>query len=222
MNLSRRRLVILASGEGTNLQAILRGCSHNEIHADVVAVLSNLEHAGALQRARRENIPGHYLEPRQFRKDRRAYDRALAELAAEHQPDFVVLSGWMRILSSDFLDRFPEMVINLHPARPNELPGINSIERAFEEAQRGQRTSSGIMVHYVPDERVDAGPVIRTVDVPIKATDSLPEFTARMHEAEHLVLISALATLCRPTCPPDDHKAPTLQIAAPPFPPAID
>ena len=96
-----------------------------------------------------------------------------------------------------FLGRFPDRVVNLHPALPGELPGTHAIERAWHEALAGERTRTGVMVHLVPDEGVDSGPVLATAAVPIQPDDTLESLTARIHATEHRLLVSTLADLCR-------------------------
>ena len=193
------RLAVLASGAGSNLQAILDACASGALDATVVCVLSDNANAGALARAEAAGVGSVLVHARPASTagslDRRAWDESLADSVAESTPDFVVLAGFMRLLSGSFLDRFPHRVINLHPARPGELPGRNAIERAFAEFVAGTRDASGVMVHLVPDEGVDDGPVLATVDVPLLAGDTLELFAARMHEAEHQLLVSTLARL---------------------------
>jgi phosphoribosylglycinamide formyltransferase-1 len=106
-----------------------------------------------------------------------------------------VLAGWMRILTMNFLSRFDHRVINLHPALPGELPGTHAIERALEEAQAGRRARTGVMVHLVPDEGVDDGPVLATAEVPIHPSDTLDSLAERVHDTEHSLLVSTLAGL---------------------------
>lgn len=189
------RLVVLASGTGTNLQAIMDACTTNVLAADVVAVISNKCDAHALQRAHNAGIEAVCLGKEQA-EPRRDYDTRLAAQVSQFNPDYVVLAGWMLLLSANFLDHVGCPVINLHPALPGELPGINSIERAHSEAIRGERMRSGVMVHFVPNEGVDNGPVIATVEIPVSAQDSLGDFTKRVHEAEHKLLVDALIQLC--------------------------
>ncbi len=110
-------------------------------------------------------------------------------------PNYVVLAGWMRILSSSFLSSFPNRVINLHPALPNTFPGTHAIERAFEAYQRGEIKHTGVMVHLVPDEGVDNGPVLAIETVPIHKDDSLKALEARVHQTEHLLLVKTLKEL---------------------------
>jgi folate-dependent phosphoribosylglycinamide formyltransferase PurN len=107
-----------------------------------------------------------------------------------------VLAGWMRVLSMSFLGWFPGMVVNLHPALPGELPGVDAIERAWQEAQAGHRDHTGVMVHLVPDEGIDNGPVLATATVFIHPSDTIASLADRVHGVEHRLLVETLATLC--------------------------
>ena len=187
----KTRLVVLASGNGTNLQAIIDACSNGTIDGRVVAVISDRADAGALERARSGSIPAIVLVRNQD-ETRPRYDARLAGEVIAYQPAWVVLAGWMRILTMEFLAHFPERVINLHPALPGEFAGTKAIERAL--AAGVDRT--GVMVHLVPDEGVDDGPALATEVVPIAPTDTLDTLTERVHAAEHRVLVSTLARLC--------------------------
>nr|WP_290666225.1 phosphoribosylglycinamide formyltransferase [Ardenticatena sp.] len=190
---AKHRLVVMISGSGTNLQAILDACAEGRLPAEVVLVVSNRKHAFGLKRAERAGVPtlSFPLKPyKEAGRTREEYDRDLAEQVARWSPDLIVLAGWMHILSPAFLDRFPNRVINLHPALPGMFPGTHAIQRAFEAYQRGQIQESGCMVHYVIPE-VDAGPVIATARVPIFPDDTLETFEQRMHEAEHRLIVDA-------------------------------
>ena len=187
-----QRLAVLASGSGTNLQAILDAIDGGQLAAEVVLVVSNKSDAPALER-----VPGRALAlPPEAGETRPHYDARLARAVANAKPDWVVLAGWMRILTMSFLSEFPNRVINLHPALPGELAGTHAIERAFAEFEAGTRTVSGVMVHLVPDEGVDTGPVLGTTDVKILPDDTLATFEARIHAAEHELLVATLARLC--------------------------
>jgi formyltetrahydrofolate-dependent phosphoribosylglycinamide formyltransferase len=190
-----RRLVVLASGNGSNLQAVIDACADGRLPAQVSAVISDVAHARALERADAAGIPAVHVGHRAG-ESRADYDARLAEVVTGFDPDFVVLAGWMRVLSMSFLGWYPGMVVNLHPALPGELPGLHAIERAFAEAQAGDRSSSGVMVHLVPDEGVDDGPVLATAVVAIHPGDTLDTFEQRVHATEHQLLVDALGTLC--------------------------
>lgn len=192
------RIVVLVSGDGTNLQAVLDACASGDLRAEVVAVVSNRADAGAMQRAARAGVPAVHV-PAVSGEARADYDARLADVVAGFGPDWVVLAGWMRILTMSFLGWFPNRVVNLHPARPGELPGTHAIDRALDEARRGLRTSTGVMVHLVPDEGVDDGPVLGVVDVAIDADDDLDSLAGRIHAAEHVLLVETLRTLCTKT-----------------------
>ncbi len=190
-----RNLVVLVSGSGTNLQAILDACASGELTARVAAVISNKPDAFGLERARRAHVPA-IARPQPNLQDRHGYDSELADLAAAYQPDWVVLAGWMRILSSAFLDRFPNRVINLHPALPGMFPGTHAIERAYEAYRHGEIDRTGVMVHLVPDEGVDCGPVLVHQVVPIQPNDTLEMLEGRIHQVEHRLLVETLKKLC--------------------------
>ncbi|MBI4787418.1 MAG: phosphoribosylglycinamide formyltransferase [Chloroflexi bacterium] len=189
-----RKLVVLLSGHGSNLQAILDACASGELGAQVVAVISNKPDAFGLERARRANVPA-VVKAKSKTQDRRAYDTELADLVAAYQPDCVVLAGWMRVLTMAFLQRFPNRVVNLHPALPGTFPGTHAIERAFEAYQRGEIRHTGVMVHLVPDEGVDCGPVLAQEVVPIHADDTLSAVETRIHVVEHRLLVETLKKL---------------------------
>jgi formyltetrahydrofolate-dependent phosphoribosylglycinamide formyltransferase len=188
------RLVVLISGNGSNLQAILDACSSGELNASVISVISNKADAYGLTRANKAGIESIHFQKLE-NESRQEYDTRLAEFAAAKNPDYVILAGWMKILSNNFLTRFPNRVINLHPALPKTFPGTHAIERAFEAYQRGEIDHTGVMIHLVPDEGVDNGPVLTTEIVPIYPSDSLESLETRVHETEHQLLIYALKNL---------------------------
>jgi formyltetrahydrofolate-dependent phosphoribosylglycinamide formyltransferase len=190
------RLVIMASGNGTNAQAVIDACADGCLPARVVAVVCDRHDAQVLARADAAGLPAVFVGRRDG-EHRTDYDARLAEVVTGFDPDWVVLAGWMRVLSMSFLGWFPGMVVNLHPALPGEFPGTHAIERAFDEARSGTRTRSGVMVHLVPDEGVDDGPVLGTVEVDILPDDTIDQFEARMHAAEHRLLVDTLGGLCR-------------------------
>ena len=188
------RLVVLISGNGSNLQAILDACNSGELPASVVCVISNKADAYGIVRAKNAGVEAIHFA-KQVNESRNEYDARLAELVITKQPDYIILAGWMRILTSSFLNCFPNRVINLHPALPGTFPGTHAIERAFEAYQRGQIEHTGIMVHLVPNEGVDDGPVLATEIVPINKEDTLEFLETSVHETEHILLVNTLKTL---------------------------
>ena len=188
------RLVVLISGNGSNLQAILDACSAGVLDAQVVSVISSKADAYGLVRAKNAGVEAIHL-PKQENESRQQYDARLAAYVSTCFPDYVILAGWMRFLSSFFLSRFPNRVINLHPASPGMFPGTHAIERAFESYQRGEIEYTGVMVHLVPDEGVDNGPILATQVVPIEKDDTLESLETRVHKVEHILLVNTLKSL---------------------------
>jgi phosphoribosylglycinamide formyltransferase 1 len=193
--MTMKRLVVLASGNGGNLQAIINACETGSLPAKVVAVISDHKAAYALERAHRHQIPTEYHPWKPYQetgRTRQEYDADLAQKAATYQPDYIVLAGWMRLLTMAFLAHYAMRVINLHPALPGTFPGTHAIERAFKSFQAGEIVHTGVLVHFVPDEGVDDGPVIAHEAVPIHPTDTVEELEERMHKVEHRLLVDAL------------------------------
>ena len=126
----------MASGTGSNLQAILDACTAGEIAAEVVAVVSDKDNAYALKRAADAGVPSVHVG-RHAGEDRSDYDSRLADIVSGFAPDLIVLAGWMRILTNAFLGWFPDEVINLHPALPGELPGTRAVERGLARGAGG-------------------------------------------------------------------------------------
>lgn len=187
-----KRLVVLVSGNGSNLQAVMDACASGTLPAQVVAVVSNKPDAYGLQRAIQASIAAVALPfNKALHVNRAGYDALLAEVVAAFHPDLIVLAGWMRILSPGFVQRFAGKVINLHPALPGMFAGTHGIEDGYEAFQRGEITHTGAMVHFV-DEGVDTGPAILTVDVPIHQNDTIEDLAQRVHEAEHRLIVDAI------------------------------
>ncbi len=189
-----KRLVVLISGNGSNLQALIEAIQTGELEAQLEVVVSNRREAYGLVRAEKANVPTLYFPLKPYLEggqSREAYDADLAERVAGYAPDLIVLAGWMHVLSPAFLDRFPQRVLNLHPALPGQFPGTHAIERAYAAFQKGEIEHTGIMVHWVVPE-IDAGPVIATANVSIYPTDSLADLEGRIHASEHRLLVEAV------------------------------
>ena len=188
------RLVVLISGNGSNLQAILDACASGELNARVVSVISNKADAYGLVRASNAGVQAIYF-PKGEHESREEYDARLAAYVSTCIPDYIVLAGWMRILTFAFLSSFPNRVINLHPALPGMFPGIHAIARAHASYQRGEIDHTGVMVHLVPDEGVDNGPVLGLQEIQFVPDESLEQFEARVHAAEHKLLVDTLRNI---------------------------
>ena len=198
------RLVVLISGNGSNLQAILDACKSGELNAEIVSVISNKADAYGLTRAKDAGVNAIHF-PKQPNESRQDYDACLADYVSTCLPDYVILAGWMKVLTSSFLNHFPSRVVNLHPALPETFPGTHAIERAFEAYQRGEIEHTGIMVHLVPDEGVDDGPVLATEIVPINKDDTLEILETRVHQTEHKILVKTIKTLLEKSVSPSDY-----------------
>ncbi|WP_423222913.1 phosphoribosylglycinamide formyltransferase [Candidatus Amarolinea aalborgensis] len=191
---SPARLVVLISGNGTNLQALLDACQDVSLAAQVVAVVSNRRDAYGLVRAQQAGVPTAYHPLKPYTdsgRTREDYDEDLAAIVSGFQPDLIVCAGWMQVLTPVFISRFADRLINLHPALPGLFPGTHAIERAFTAFQQGEIESSGAMVHFVVPA-VDAGPVLDQIVVPILPHDQLDDFEERMHVHERILLVRAV------------------------------
>ena len=199
------RLVVLATGSGSNLQAILDACADGRLKAEVVLVVVNRRTAYAADRAAAAGVPSVYRPMGPFReavpddprRARERYDAALAAEIADARPDLIVQAGWMHLFTSAFLDRFPGMVVNLHPALPGAFPGAHAIDDAWAAHETDGLDHTGVMVHLVPDEGVDDGPVLASQRVPITANDTRETLEARLHEVEHELFVATIADYLR-------------------------
>lgn len=196
------RIVVLASGEGGNFQALIDAIESHEIEqAMIVGLIVDTPKAHAIQRAIDHEIPVFILPfPEGARRGspvRLEYDERLASLVAEFKPDIVLLLGWMRLLSHAFLRGFPDKVINLHPALPGTFPGTHAIERAFEAFSEGKIEKTGVMLHRVPNEAIDAGPVLKCAEVPLFRGDTLESLESRIHTQEHKLVVELVRELAR-------------------------
>jgi len=189
--MKKASLVVLISGNGSNLQALIDAVEAGSLPAEIRAVVSNTSEAYGLERARRAGIPAH-IKTKLKTQDRQAYDAELAELVLDYHPDLVILAGWMRILGMAFIRRFPMRIINLHPALPGTFAGTQAIERAWQAFQEGEIDHTGVMVHLVPDESVDLGPVLAQKQVEIRPEDTLQDLENKVHACEHEILVTTI------------------------------
>ena len=182
-------LVVLISGRGSNLNAILEAVQAGELHATVKAVISSRVDADGLRHAREYNIDTLALEPADY-PEREDYDRALQGLIDRFEPDLVVLAGFMRILSPGFVQHYAGRIINIHPSLLPALRGLETHRRALQEGA----TEHGASVHFVTEE-LDGGPVIIQVRVPVLAGDDADTLGTRVLQEEHRLYVRALQLL---------------------------
>lgn len=210
--MSLTRIAVLVSGYGSNLQAIIDAVEGGRLPGvEVALVVSNRREAYGITRAVQHGIPVVIFPLAPYTRAgmaREAYDADLAAIIESFGVSWVVMAGWMHVLSDAFLNHFPSRVINLHPALPGAFPGTDAIERAHAAFQRGEIEQTGVMVHLVPDEAVDAGPVVMKETVPLRRGESLEELEERIHRLEHRLLVAAVyQLLCGAGQEPGRHAA---------------
>ena len=174
------RVVVLISGNGSNLQAIIDGCDDN-LQAEVVGVISNKPDAYGLVRAHHGEIDTSCVIAHQG-ESRSEYDARLMAVIEQYQPDLIVLAGFMRILSDDFVNHYLGRMINIHPSLLPKYTGLNTHQRAID----ANDSEHGASVHFVTPE-LDSGPVILQANVPVYEDDSADMLAARVHEQEHAI-----------------------------------
>jgi phosphoribosylglycinamide formyltransferase 1 len=176
------RVVVLASGSGTNLQAILDQLHGGDEGIAVVGVGTDKADARALERARQADVETAVFPTAEY-EDRAARDRALGDWIEGQAADLVVLAGYMQLLSPEFVARFRNRVINVHPALLPSFPGIDALQQAIDHGSK----ITGVTVHFV-DEGVDSGPIILQRPVPIPPSRDLAEAEKAIHATEHALL----------------------------------
>ncbi len=180
------RLVVLISGNGSNLQAIIDNINYKSLPAQIVAVISNKADAYGLERAKKAGIEQYILPYSDF-TDREQYDLALKELIDRHQPDLIILAGFMRILSNSFVEHFLYKMMNIHPSLLPKYKGLNTHQRAIDAGDK----EHGCSVHFVTPE-LDDGPVILQAAVVIKDNDTAETLAQRVHEQEYRIYPEAI------------------------------
>lgn len=182
-------LGVLVSGTGSNLQAILDAIAAGTLHANVRVVISNKPDAKALERARNASVPALCIPYKEF-PSREAFDRALIAALRDAQVDWVVLAGFMRLLTPEFLQAFPGRVINIHPSLLPAFPGVEATKQALAYGVK----VTGCTVHFV-DQGVDSGKIIAQRAVAVEASDDLATLAARIHAAEHELFVGVLCDI---------------------------
>ncbi|WP_206486366.1 phosphoribosylglycinamide formyltransferase [Thalassotalea sp. G2M2-11] len=185
-----RRIVVLISGSGSNLQAIIDACKTPDYPGEVVAVISNKADAYGLTRAADANIANHAISHKLF-DSREQYDQALIKQIDAYQPDLVVLAGFMRILTPAFVQHFSGKLLNIHPSLLPKYQGLNTHQRAIDAGD----TEHGVSVHFVTEE-LDGGPVVLQAKVPIFAEDNADILASRIHQQEHRIYPLVVKWFC--------------------------
>ncbi|HHW42283.1 phosphoribosylglycinamide formyltransferase [Desulfofundulus thermobenzoicus] len=181
------RLGVLASGRGSNLQAIMDAIDGGRLPAEVAVVISDYADARALERARSRNIPAFHINPAAF-PHKGDYEEAVVDTLKKHAVDLVCLAGYMRLVGAAMLEAFPNRIMNIHPALLPAFPGLHAQQRALEYGVR----YSGCTVHFV-DEGMDTGPIILQAVVPVLPDDTPETLADRILEQEHRIYPEAIA-----------------------------
>jgi phosphoribosylglycinamide formyltransferase 1 len=181
-----KRIVTLISGRGTNMEALLKA----GLRAEFVAVISNNPDAGGLATARGRGVTTAVIDHRAF-SDRAAFDAALAATIDVHQPDLVLLAGFMRVLTEAFVDRYHGRLLNIHPSLLPAFPGLNTHRRALQAGVR----IHGCTVHFVTPA-LDLGPIVIQAAVPVLPGDTEEELAARVLREEHRIYPQAVHWFC--------------------------
>jgi phosphoribosylglycinamide formyltransferase 1 len=182
---------VLASGRGGNLKAIIEAVKKGAIKADLKLVISDKKDAYALEHACQAQISAVFINPKDF-QDRESFDRAIVERLHASQIDFVVLAGYMRLVSDYFIGQYPDKILNIHPSLLPDFKGMHAIKEAFD----AKVTVTGPTVHFVVRE-VDSGPIILQEPVRVAPQDTLESLEEKIHQAEHRIYPKAIDLFAR-------------------------
>lgn len=186
---AKPRLVILISGRGSNMRSIVEAAKTGELNVDIAAVISNRPDAAGLEFAQQAGIKTEVIDHKSY-DSREAFDQAMASAIDNFQPAFVILAGFMRILTAEFVEHYANRLINIHPALLPKFKGLHTHERAIEAGEK----EHGASVHFVTAE-LDDGPVILQAKVPVFSDDDADTLAARVLEQEHLLYPAAIKKL---------------------------
>ena len=186
-----KKIVVLISGGGSNLEAIAKACQVGNIPATIELVISNQPNVKGLERAKKFNLMSKVIEHQQF-NSREEFDQALLEQILPIEPDLVVLAGFMRILSKGFSESLSGKLINIHPSLLPDYPGLNTHKQAIENGD----LMHGISVHYVNNE-LDGGPIITQGALKIDPSESEAKLINRIHKIEHAVYPKVIADISK-------------------------
>jgi phosphoribosylglycinamide formyltransferase 1 len=178
---STASLVVLISGGGSNLQAIIDAINNHELDAEIKAVISNKADAFGLERAKKADIKTYVVDHKSY-PDRLSFDRAMMQIIDPLIPDLVILAGFMRILSDVFIDHYRHRLINIHPSLLPKYKGLNTHQQAIDNHD----SVHGASVHYVSHE-LDSGPIVIQSEIPVLADDDAVSLAARVLKQEHKI-----------------------------------
>ena len=185
-----KKIAVMISGNGTNLEAIVKACHANNIYGEIVYVISNNPEAYGIERAKKYNIPVKIIDHKSY-TDRDDFDDALKEFLDNLEIDLIILAGFMRILGKNITEKFYGKMINLHPSLLPLYPGLNTHTQALNNKDEYH----GISIHFVSAE-LDAGPLIAQGKVSVKADDDLEKLVSKIHKVEHDLLPKIINELC--------------------------
>ena len=182
-----KKLAVLASGSGSNLEAIATAIANGQLSAQIAVLIYNEPDAFVRQRAEKFGIPAILVNHRDY-KSRQALDGAIIEILQQYQVDLVIMAGWMRIVTQVLIDAFPERILNIHPSLLPSFKGIHAIAQAYDYGVK----ITGCTVHLLSLE-VDSGKILQQASVPVLAEDSLEDLQRRIQIQEHIIYPKAIA-----------------------------
>jgi phosphoribosylglycinamide formyltransferase-1 len=185
------KVAVLISGRGSNMQALIRACKNPEFPAEIALVISNKKDAFGLEAAKIEKIKTAFVDHKNF-SSRAEFDAQITKIIEENNCEIVCLAGFMRLLSSSFVERWFDRLINIHPSLLPEFKGANAVEDALKAGAK----ISGCTVHFVREE-MDSGPIIKQASVEVKENDNKDSLAHRILEKEHIIYPEALAVVCK-------------------------
>ncbi len=189
--MNKVKLAILVSGTGSNMDAIVLACKEKTYPAYVGVVISDRKEAPALKKASDAGIPAIFINPKLY-ESRTAYDQMLIATLKEYKVGLIILAGFMRILSPDFIHAFPKRILNIHPSLLPKFPGLHAVRDALHAGAK----ETGTTVHFV-DEGVDTGPIILQTKVSIVPTDTEEILHERIKQEEHKLYLKAIAQVAK-------------------------
>lgn len=186
----KKRIAVFASGFGSNLQALIDYSRSNELSGEIVLVFSNKKDAYALKRAKKSKIKAVFMDPSKY-ESREQYDSKIIELLVKERIDLVVLAGYMYLLGKEFVRKFKNKILNIHPALLPSFKGVHGIQDAYSYGVK----ITGVTVHFV-DESLDSGPIILQAPCYIYSNESVAKLEEKIHQVEHKIYPKAVKYFC--------------------------